>query len=97
MMDIITYISPEWALIEYYDSDNYVIKREYYDGSEKIKQIDYALTKAGTVVDKITPTYRVYVNGVETHTVQKKDITPSVIGATVINKETKGSTKGIII
>ena len=96
-MDIITYINTEWTLIEHYDADDYVIKREYYDGSEKIKQIDYALIKTGTVVDKITPTYRVYVNGIETHTVQKRDIIPVNLGAVVINKETKGVTKGIKI
>ena len=97
MIDLLTYIAPEWVLVESYDLDNYVTKREYYSGSMKMKEIEYVLEKTGTVVDKITPIYKLYDNGVENQVIPRKDIIPSEIGAVVINKESKGVTKGIKI
>lgn len=97
MIDLLTYISLEWVLIETYDVDGYVTKREYYDGIVKQKEIEYALEKTGSVVDKITPTYKLYQNGIESLSTQRKAIIPANLGEVVISKETKGATKGIKI
>ncbi len=97
MIDIIAHISPEWVLVESYDVDNYVIKREYFKNTVKMKEIQYALTKTGTVVDKIIPTYKLYNENGLVKTVVRKEILPSEIGVAVINKETKGATIGIKI
>lgn len=97
MIDLLRDINPEWVVVESYDVDGYVIKREYYNGSVKMKEIEYVLEKTGTVVDKITPTYKLYQKGVESQVIPRKPIIPSEIGEVVINGEARVSTKGIKI